>query len=128
MSREAKTARTGELSLDLPTRLDAGVPYLYTLEADIEDVSRQHIANRATVTVHPADWYIGVRRPNYFIEQKTGLKTELVSVTPAGQVIAGVPIEIKLTQVQWNSVRRAEGNGFYTWRPRRSEWPPASGR
>ena len=48
MSREAKTTKTGELSLDLPTRLDAGVPYLYTLEADVEDVSRQHIANRAS--------------------------------------------------------------------------------
>ena len=28
---------------------------------------------------------------------------------------AGVPVELQLTQVQWKSVRRAEGNGFYTW-------------
>jgi alpha-2-macroglobulin len=114
-SREAKTTRTGELALDLPTRLDAGIPYVYTLEADVEDVSRQHIANRASITVHPADWYIGVRRPGYFTEQKAGLKTELLAMSPAGQPVAGVPIEVKLTQVQWNSVRRAEGNGFYTW-------------
>ena len=26
-----------------------------------------------------------------------------------------MPVDVKLTQVQWNSVRRAEGNGFYTW-------------
>jgi alpha-2-macroglobulin len=115
MSREGKTARGGELTVDLPTKLDAGVPYVYTLEADVEDVSRQHIANRASVTVHPADWYIGIRRPNYFLEQKGGLKTELVAISPAGQVVAGVPIDVKLTQVQWSSVRRAEGNGFYTW-------------
>ena len=81
------------------------MPYVYTLEADVEDVSRQHIANRAAVTVHPADWYIGVRRPNYFVDQKAGLATELVAITPAGQITAGVPIEVKLTQVQWNSVR-----------------------
>ena len=115
MSREAKTTRTGELSLDLPTKLDAGVPYIYTLEADVEDVSRQHIANRASLTVHPADWYIGVRRPNYFVDQKAGLKTELIAMSPAGQIVPGVPIEITLTQIQWNSVRRAEGNGFFTW-------------
>ena len=35
----------------------------YTLEGDVEDVSRQHIANRASITVHPAPWYVGVRRP-----------------------------------------------------------------
>ena len=115
MSRDTKTARSGDIAVDLPTKLDAGVPYVYTLEADVEDVSRQHIANRASITVHPADWYIGVRRPNYFLDQKAGLETELVALSPAGQVIAGVPIEVKLTQVQWNSVRRAEGNGFYTW-------------
>jgi alpha-2-macroglobulin len=123
---EGKTTRAGEVALDLPTRLDAGIPYIYTLEADVEDVSRQHIANRASITVHPADWYIGVRRPGYFTEQKAGLKTELVALSPAGQAIAGVPIEVKLTQVQWNSVRRAEGNGFYTWDTERKLVPAGS--
>ena len=118
-SRETRTTRTGELALDLPTRLDAGVPYVYTLEADVEDVSRQHIANRASVVVHPADWYIGMRRPSYFVDQKTGLQTELIAVSPSGEIVAGVPVEVKLTQIQWNSVRRAEGNGFYTWETER---------
>ena len=126
MSRETKTARTGEIAVDLPTKLDAGVPYVYTLEADVEDVSRQHIANRSSVTVHPAEWYIGVRRPNYFLDQKAGLETELVAVSPAGQVVTGVPIEVKLTQVQWNSVRRAEGNGFYTWETQKKLVPAGS--
>ncbi len=26
-----------------------------------------------------------------------------------------MPVEVTLTQIQWTSVRRAEGNGFYTW-------------
>ena len=41
-------------------------------------------------------------------------------------MIAGVPIEIKLTQVQWNSVRRAEGNGFYTWETEKKRVPAGS--
>ena len=123
VSRETKTTRTGEVSLELPTKLDAGLPYTYSLEADVEDVSRQHIANRAAMTVHPADWYIGVRRPNSFVDQKTGLKTELIAVSPAGQIVPGVPVEVKLTQIQWNSVRRAEGNGFYTWDTERKAVP-----
>ena len=69
------------------------MPYSYTLEGDVEDVSRQHIANRASLTVHPAPWYIGVRRPPYFIEQKNGLKTEVVAVEPDGTIAAGVPVD-----------------------------------
>ena len=71
------------------TTRDAGVPYVYTLEGDVEDVSRQHIANRASVIVHPAPWYIGVRRPRYFVEQKAGLKTEIVAVAPRRHGRAG---------------------------------------
>ena len=120
---ETQLAKTGDRALDLPTKADAGIPYAYTLEGDVEDVSRQHIANRASVTVHPAPWYVGVRKPPYFIEQKSGLKTEVVAVAPDGKAVAGVPVTVTLTQIQWNSVRRAEGNGFYTWDTERKEVP-----
>ena len=86
LKREAtKLAQTGERALQLETKADAGVPYTYTLEGDVEDVSRQHIANRASITVHPAPWYVGIRRPAYFVEQKTGLKTEIVTVAPTAR-------------------------------------------
>jgi uncharacterized protein YfaS (alpha-2-macroglobulin family) len=123
---QSKLGKTGDLALTLETRRDAGVPYVYTLEGDVEDVSRQHIANRASVTVHPAPWYIGVRRPSYFLDQKNGLKTEVVAVSIDGSATPGVPVQIKLTQVQWQSVRRAEGNGFYTWDTQRKEIPAGS--
>ena len=88
---------------------------MYTLEGDVEDVSRQHIANRGSVLVHPAPWYIGLRRSSYFLQQKQGLNTAVVTVAPDGRVVAGVTVTVTLTQIQWTSVRRAEGNGFYTW-------------
>jgi alpha-2-macroglobulin len=123
---ETQLARTGDRALQLETKADAGIPFAYTLEGDVEDVSRQHIANRTSVTVHPAPWYVGVRKPPYFVEQKTGLKTEIVTVAPDGTVAPGVPVKVTLTQVQWTSVRRAEGNGFYTWDTERKEVPAGS--
>jgi len=119
----AKLTTGGDRQLTLPTTLDAGVPYVYTLEGDVEDVSRQHIANRASFTVHPAPWYVGLRRPQYFTDQKAGLDTEVVTVAPGGTAVGGVPVTLTLTQVQWISVRRAEGNGFYTWDTERKEVP-----
>ncbi len=120
---EAKLSKAGDLPLTLDTLREAGLPYVYTLEGDVEDVSRQHIANRGTVTVHPAPWYVGVRRPGYFVDQKSGLKTEVIAVAIDGSVVAGVPVQVKLTQIQWTMVRRAEGNGFYTWDTERKEVP-----
>lgn len=113
----------GKLSLDLDTPVAAGIPYSYVLEGDVEDVSRQHIANRASLIVHPAPWYIGIRNVPLFNSQSEGLKTELVAVGLDGKPVAGVSIDVTLTQVQWTSVRRAEGNGFYTWETERKEVP-----
>jgi alpha-2-macroglobulin len=121
--KEAALANTGDLPLELKTTPEGGIPWRYVLEGDVEDVSRQHIANRAQAVVHPAAWYVGLRRPSYFVQQKDGVKTEIVAVTPAGTAAGGVSVEVTLTQIQWKSVRRAEGEGFYTWETQKSEVP-----
>jgi uncharacterized protein YfaS (alpha-2-macroglobulin family) len=120
---DAPLTAAGQLALTLDTDAKAGVPYSYTLEGDVEDVSRQHIANRTSLLVHPAPWYIGIRQLPLFGEQRDGLKTELVAVGLDGAAVPGVKIDVKLTQVQWTSVRRAEGNGFFSWESQRTEVP-----
>ena len=122
-SQETTLTKAGTLPLKLVTEKSDGKPWQYTLEGDVEDVSRQHIANRTAMTVHPAPWYVGVKRLPYFAEQKNGLKTEIVAVGLDGVPVAGVPVELKLTQIQWQSVRRSEGGGFYTWDTKRVEIP-----
>jgi uncharacterized protein YfaS (alpha-2-macroglobulin family) len=123
-SEETNLTGAGQLALQLETKRDAGIPYIYQLEGDVEDVSRQHIANRASITVHPAPWYIGVRRPSsYFLQQSDGFQTQIVAAGLDGMAVAGVPVDITLTQIQWSSVRRAEGNGFYTWESERKLVP-----
>ena len=52
-----------------------------------------------------------------------GIDTEIVAVDLDGRAAAGVPVKVTLTQIQWNSVRRAEGGGFYTWDTERKEVP-----
>lgn len=120
---KAQLTATGQVSLPLLTDAKAGVPYSYTLEGDVEDVSRQHIANRASVVVHPAPWYIGIRNFPLFVQQRDGVKTSFVAVGLDGKSVPGVAIDVTLTQIQWQSVRRAEGNGFYTWESQRKEVP-----
>src|SRR5436305_7901304 len=109
-SADAQLTSAGQLPLTLDTDPKAGIPYFYTLEGDVEDVSRQHIANRASVVVHPAPWYIGIRRLPLFNEQKDGVKTELVAVGLDGKAVPGVAINVTLTQLPWPRVRPPEGN------------------
>ncbi len=113
----------GQFTMNFDTSADLGRPYRYVFEGDVEDVSRQRIAGRASFVVHPAPWYVGVMVPSYFIDQKTGLSTAVVAVSNEGKVAAGVPVELSIKQIQWHSVRRAEGNGFYTWDTTREETP-----
>jgi uncharacterized protein YfaS (alpha-2-macroglobulin family) len=122
-SDDSPLTAAGQLALDLDTDAKAGVPFSYTLEGDVEDVSRQHIANRASLVVHPAPWYIGIKQLPRFGAQADGLKTELIAVGLDGAPVPGVAIDVKLTQIQWTSVRRAEGNGFYSWETERKEVP-----
>src|SRR5262249_36869058 len=103
------------------TRPGNGFPYQYTFEGDVEDVSRQHIAGRSSFVVHPASFYIGLQRPPLFVAEKDGLKTSVVAVSPTGNPVPGVVVDVSLTELQWHSVRRAEGNGFYTWETEKKE-------
>jgi uncharacterized protein YfaS (alpha-2-macroglobulin family) len=111
----------GQVQLDLQTPPSDGRPYQYTFEGDVEDVSRQHIAGRASTVVHPAPWYIGLQRPSLFVSQKDGLNTAVVAAAPDGSPAPGVRVELSLIEIQYHSVRRAEGNGFYTWDTTRNE-------
>ena len=117
--KEMELDKDGVLNVDLPTDLKAGKPYAYTLEGDVTDVSRQTIAGRASFPVHPAPWYLALKRPSYFVDAKNGLSTEVAAVTPRGEMAPGVKTTVTLQQVQWNSVRQAEGNGMYAWESRR---------
>ena len=116
----------GRRVLDLATDVRAGRPYLYTLEGEVTDVSRQAIAGRASFRVDPAPWYVGLKRPPFFADTATGLDTEIVAASLAGRPAAGVPVHVTLTRVQWTSVRRAEGGGFYAWETERKEVPAGS--
>ncbi|HEU5162543.1 MAG TPA: MG2 domain-containing protein, partial [Thermoanaerobaculia bacterium] len=120
---EGRLSGSGTLALELETEREAGEPRLYTIEGEVTDISRQAIAGRASFLVHPAPWYIGLRRSDWFVTTPSAVATEVVAASPAGEIVPGVKVDVTLTRVQWHSVRRAEGNGFYTWESERREEP-----
>ena len=122
-SKQQKLDAKGELRLTLPTDLTAGWPWRYQIEGEVTDVSRQKIAGRASMRIDPAPWYIGVQTPQYFTPIGSGLDTAVVAAGLDGMAVAGVNVKLELHRIQFNSVRKAEGNGFYTWETERKEVP-----
>ena len=88
---DAPLTAAGQLALTLKTEAAAGVPFAYTLEGDVEDVSRQHIANRKSFVVHPAPWYIGVKRSRFSTNKRTASRRELVAVGLDGAPVPASP-------------------------------------
>lgn len=79
-----------------------------TLEAEVEDVSRQRVANRAVVMVHPADRYVGVRVPGGFGEVGKPLALELIATDLEGKRVSGAALAVKLSRREWHSIRRRD--------------------
>jgi len=90
-------------------------PYTYTVEAEVTDVSRQAVANRATVTVHPSAYYVGLKGPQGFPKAGDDVSLEALVVSPEGKRVGGRKFEVAITQRTWKSVRQKEaGGGFAT--------------
>ena len=111
---EDPTDAEGSFEVELETTGGDGVRYDYQIEGEVTDVSRQRIANRASLSVHPAAVYVGVKLP-YFVDQSAGVNATLVALTPEGAYVPDTDIAVTVQHVQWISTRRAEGSGFYTW-------------
>ena len=88
----------------------------YTVEAEVADVSRQRMANRATFTVHPASVYAGIRqRSTGFAEAGKTAPFELIAVSPKGERQAGVKIEVAFSRREWKFIRKkGVGDRWFT--------------
>ena len=78
----------------------------YTLEAEVADVSRQRLANRVAVVVHPAAVYAGVRwRGTGFGEAGKARVLEVVTAAPDGSRSEG-RVEVAIRRREWKSIRK----------------------
>jgi uncharacterized protein YfaS (alpha-2-macroglobulin family) len=105
----------GALALALPTMHGAEV---VSIEAEVEDVSRQTIAGRTSAIVHPGEFYVGMKpAAQTFVPKGQALRPELAAIEPSGKRRAGVPVHVELVKRTWHSVMEASGEqGHYASR------------
>lgn len=85
------------------------------LEGDVTSTTRQVNSGRTTVTVHGAEFYLGIGQSSTFVKADSTLIQKFIAVTPEGKFVPGVSIEMKTFKRIWRSVRRAQVGGRYYW-------------
>jgi uncharacterized protein YfaS (alpha-2-macroglobulin family) len=96
----------------------AGKPYRYGAEVLVNDISRQEIAARQSVIVHPARFYIGAKvgkgRDEWwssFVEAGKAFEAGIVLVKPNGEAYTtGTDVRAELIKQSWKT---AQQQGVY---------------
>ncbi len=87
------------IALDMPGQTG---PELVVFEAEVEDLTRQTVAQRASVLVHPAPFYVGIETPApRFLAVGAPVKAHVVAFAPGGAHRPGVAVRVELLSRQW---------------------------
>ena len=104
----------GNLTIDAgPADALGGRPTQYSLEAEVQDVSRQSVAGRQGVLVHPAAFYLGLGKQSLFGDAGKPFHLPVLAVAPDGSQVAGVAVKVTALVRSWHSVRKKSVGGMY---------------
>jgi len=91
-----------KLDLALPRMVG---PEEVTFTTEVEDLTHQTVAHRAVVRVHPAAFYVGLKRPaSTFLAVGAPVPVGVSAFDPAGQAVTGVRAKVELVLRTWTSV------------------------
>lgn len=111
----AQTSSNGTLSINLTAIPKSDSPRLLTLEVTAIDESGLPVSARSEVTVHPEDFYIGLRPDQWVGTAKSELGFEVYTAgwnqNPSGEKT----LTAEFKQVRWE--KETDENGYPTYTP-----------
>lgn len=116
-SGEADLNSEGSLAIQvaLPKAGEEARTQKLEIEVQVQDEARQRVANRTHVTLHPADFYLGLKAASGVGKAGSELGVDLVAVDPQGQAVPGVTAEIQVVKRSWDVIRQKGMDGRWTW-------------
>ncbi|MCA9514389.1 MAG: Ig-like domain-containing protein [Myxococcales bacterium] len=97
----AHTVRLDFSSVDPPR------PMTLTGEATVTDVNRQAWSANASVLVHPANHYVGLRTPKSFVQPEEPVTIEAIVANIDGQRLEGSKIHVEMVRLAWKKQKKA---------------------
>ncbi|MCA9705585.1 MAG: hypothetical protein KDK70_07050 [Myxococcales bacterium] len=110
---EGRLSADGRLSVSPAVELDPDQgPQRFSLEAEVTDESHRAIAGRASVVLHPAARYAGLRLADRWLDVGKALPLEVGVIDQDGATVPDATFEIRLERLEWRRVRRPGPGGF----------------
>jgi uncharacterized protein YfaS (alpha-2-macroglobulin family) len=83
-----------------------------TMATSVEDVNRQAVGSSASVTVHPASFYVAAKPlgEQFFWAAGTRQSIGVIAVRPTGERVRGITVHGTVARREWHEVHR-ERNG-----------------
>jgi hypothetical protein len=102
----SRTDATGNHYLHMDFGI-SGEPKTYSViaEASVMDVNRQAWASSTSLTVHPADLYVGLRSERYFVERGDPLEIDLIVTDLDGNAVVDRPIQVTASRMEWKYLK-----------------------
>ncbi len=75
--------------------------YSVVAEGTVFDVNRQAWTGSTSLTVHPANLYVGMRTDRYFVEKGEPLEVDLIVTDLDGNTISDRPINVEAARLEW---------------------------
>jgi uncharacterized protein YfaS (alpha-2-macroglobulin family) len=77
-------------------------PSSVTAEARVQDVNRQTLAARATMLVHPADVYVGLKSARTFVQKGEAFEISTIVTDLDGNALVGRPVKMRLIRLDYD--------------------------
>jgi hypothetical protein len=105
---------TGKFHVKIPVDLtEEALSQVLSLDVDITDASNQVVSTRASIPVHKADVYVGIRPEDYVVQPGEEASVGLVTVMPDGTPKPNQRVEITVYKRTWNTTRKKGVDGAF---------------
>lgn len=81
-------------------------PTSIVAEGTVQDVNRQAWSSSATLLVHPATHYVGMKTERWFVESNKPIEVDLVVADLDGKRVEGSAIEVTMVRLDWKKVKK----------------------
>ena len=134
-TEDSRLLSSGEGNLDDNGRLKLSIPLvvekekdsvLAVLEATVQSPSRRSISSRIQTVIHRGSFSIGLRPATSFLRKDETLAVDVLASDPAGKLVPGRKVKVKLVQREWRSVRKAAAEGRFQWLTEKEDTEVAS--
>jgi alpha-2-macroglobulin len=79
-------------------------PQRLMFEAEVQDLTQQSQSGRASVLIHPAEFYLGLKQPaERFLAIGATVAPVLAALDPKGNAVSGVPVRVELFRRTWTT-------------------------